>query len=326
MNFYEQEEKFKSNYNKKFKFKHVKKKCLCFNTNHIKLFNLDRYNLKTSVVLCDKCGLVYSNKVLGNLDLSEFYSSDSYRHFYNILSSNNDGDFVDSQYHDTVSIKEPLAIIQRCIPHINNLNILDFGAGYAQLSRTLNKDNNLICIDQSKKTIESLNKDGIKAYSGGVEILKELNYQYDLIILSHVVEHFYDFNKELQTIMNYLKQDGFIYIEVPNLDVKYNMDQIQNAHNYYFTKNTLFYFASKLGLQTNIYSENVNKLHLGGMFFKKNNKFKYSKADEINKIRNYHKSLYTLNVKLEKINIYVREKIKFFLGVKLTARFRKLIN
>ena len=41
--------------------------------------------------------------------------------------------------------------------------------------------------------------------------------KYDLIILSHVLEHFLDLDSELNNISLLLKEDGIVYIEVPGL-------------------------------------------------------------------------------------------------------------
>ena len=81
---------------------------------------------------------------------------------------------------------------------------------------------------------------------------------------------------------------------MPNLDSKYNLEQFQNAHNYYFTKNTLLFYVTSLGLSPDYICEKVNKLHLGVIFSKKNNEIiNYDLNDEINKIQNYHKKMVT---------------------------------
>ena len=327
MSFFYHLENFKSEYNKKFKHKHVKRKCLCSNGSGKKLFNLDRYNLITSVIMCYECGLVYANKVLSEQDIMNFYSSDSYRFFYNYLDGGK-RNFEDNQISDKESLIEPLKLIKDFLPKDKkNFKILDFGSGFAQLSRALNLNDNLICIDFSNKANEYLINLGIESYSGGIEILEKINIKFDLIILSHVVEHFYNFNEELKKILSYLKEDGVTYIEVPNLDAKYNLDQIQNAHNYYFTKNTLLYYMSKLGLNCERHQEKVNQLHLGAIFKKDKNAYYYfSKTDEVIKIIKSHKKFMTFRELLKRFNINLRETLKSCIGLRRTVYIRELMK
>ena len=270
-NIYE-EEVFKRDYRRIFTKSYVLKSCLCGSKENKLLFELDRYNLLTSVVLCLKCGLVYANKILSHKDLINFYASDSYRFFYNVVNPKNenlvDDQFIDIQLFDKQSIQNTTSIIENTYIGSPNEVILEFGSGYAQISRSIPRKGKLVCIDYSEKAITYLKKKGIEAHIGGIEVLDKLNYRYDLIILSHVAEHFYDFNNELIQIIKYLKKNGMIYIEVPNLDSKYNLDQFQNAHNYYFTKNTLLHYTSLMDLKYEYVDEKVNGIHLGAIFSK----------------------------------------------------------
>jgi glycosyltransferase involved in cell wall biosynthesis len=42
--------------------------------------------------------------------------------------------------------------------------------------------------------------------------------KYDCLILSHVLEHIYDLNKFIETISLNIKEDGYLYIEIPNAE------------------------------------------------------------------------------------------------------------
>ena len=59
---------------------------------------------------------------------------------------------------------------------------------------------------------------------------------FDLIILSHVLEHFTDPVASLAVIADKMTQDSFLYIEVPNF---YGHPSVQYAHNYCFTEASL---------------------------------------------------------------------------------------
>ncbi len=131
---------------------------------------------------------------------------------------------------------------------------------------------------------------------------------------------------ELNQILKYLKKNGIVYIEVPNLDSKYNLDQIQNAHNYYFTKNTLLHYASLLNLKAEYVNENVSDIHLGVIFSRERNKpFTYNRKDEIKKIISFHKNLLSLGNFIKKNRSQISEKIKNLLGISITIGIRKFI-
>ena len=70
---------------------------------------------------------------------------------------------------------------------------------------------------------------------------KKFFLKFDIIILSHVIEHFQDFINDINELKKCTHENTLFYIEVPSMDLKYNLDQLQNAHNFYFTK-IRFYF------------------------------------------------------------------------------------
>ncbi|MBV4428313.1 methyltransferase domain-containing protein [Clostridium tyrobutyricum] len=70
--------------------------------------------------------------------------------------------------------------------------------------------------------------------------------KFDLIILSHVLEHFLDIDSELEIIYKLLKPTGYLYVEVPGLKsllIGYDkcdfLHYLQNAHTYSFDLDTL---------------------------------------------------------------------------------------
>jgi hypothetical protein len=55
---------YRAKYNKDFYLNTEYKKCLCGSFSSKKLFGYDRYLLKTSVVVCKNCGLIFCNPIL----------------------------------------------------------------------------------------------------------------------------------------------------------------------------------------------------------------------------------------------------------------------
>ena len=68
--------------------------------------------------------------------------------------------------------------------------------------------------------------------------IKDVKQKFDLVILSHVLEHLTDLKKNITHLYDITNK--YIFIEVPGNVNK--LQSIQNAHNYYFSINTLNYF------------------------------------------------------------------------------------
>jgi 2-polyprenyl-3-methyl-5-hydroxy-6-metoxy-1,4-benzoquinol methylase len=91
----------------------------------------------------------------------------------------------------------------------------------------------------------------------------------DLIICSHVVEHFVHPVRELLGLRSLLSNTGFMYIEVPGIKYlrrgKYDfLDTLQNAHIFYFTLTTLRNFLGTNGFAFTCGSEYIRSIFSKG--------------------------------------------------------------
>ena len=75
--------------------------------------------------------------------------------------------------------------------------------------------------------------------------LEKVDKQIDLFILIHSLEHLHEPIEYLKSLKKLSPK--YILIEVPGIVSKFG-DSIQNAHNFYFSKNTLMKVCSKAGL------------------------------------------------------------------------------
>ena len=95
---------------------------------------------------------------------------------------------------------------------------------------------------------------------------KIANEKFDIIIISHVLEHVNEPKNFLLNAMGSLNKNGLIYIEVPSiqnigLSNDHLMDYFHVAHPWSFTKNNLLKVCSELNLVP-IYSDNVIRVIL----------------------------------------------------------------
>lgn len=76
---------------------------------------------------------------------------------------------------------------------------------------------NVIGVDPDIETVKNARERGLNVYQGSVESLVELNIKFDVITLSHVIEHMYDPVESLRACHRLLKPGGRIWIETPNI-------------------------------------------------------------------------------------------------------------
>lgn len=201
----------------------------------------DRYGIAQRTVLCRRCGLIQSNPRMSEASLRLFYGSDEYRRLY-------DGDdfvsAVERNFEDGrgeivlagVAGVRPLAEIDA---------VLEFGAGGGwNLLPFVRAGVSAVGYDYSPQLVELGRSKGIDLRVGGLE---DVEGSYDVIVLNHVVEHFTDVPAGLRTLASHLRPGGFLWVEVPDMD-NFHLGQLQSAHTYYFTMQTLAHAASLAGL------------------------------------------------------------------------------
>ena len=74
-------------------------------------------------------------------------------------------------------------------------------------------------MDPSRSCVLHINNEHkIDAKIGGLFNLNSLfnEKEFDFVILTHVVEHIYDLSTAIQNIYSILKDDGILYLEVPD--------------------------------------------------------------------------------------------------------------
>jgi SAM-dependent methyltransferase len=174
----------------------------------IGLGNLDYHHL---INMCNKCGFVFASPVLNEELINKFYESMS-----------------NYEHPESVGVRPEVEIrqIQRQFEIISSRfsngfsgKALDIGCSTAVLlSRFQEAGWQVLGLDPSDKCIQiskKLNVDVIKGFFS-VELLKK-EAPFNLVILSHVLEHLVDPNIVIEGIRELLSDDGLLYIEVPNL-------------------------------------------------------------------------------------------------------------
>ena len=318
-------EDFKINFNRDFKLNLEYKKCLCGSSLGKKLFRYDRYLLKISVVICKNCGLIFCNPMLKKPFIENFYRSDFYRILYNDLSL--------GEIKEDIFVGEPLenssnahALLKKYLLNANNLNILEVGCGNSANLIHFRKTNQLFATDFSNESKKNALRMGISFKQGGVDQIKKFNIKkFDIVILSHVIEHFIDFDNSILEIKKFTDENTLFYIEVPSMDLKYNLDQIQIAHNYYFTKNTFLFHLKRLGL-ISLEQGEVNIINQYGIFKNAKTSPYTQNIDEYKRIIKVHRNFFYNFYWSYLLNLYLRKFIKKLIGKSITTFIRNILE
>jgi SAM-dependent methyltransferase len=244
--------------------------CFCGSSNYRQITQKDRYGIDYSLCLCVDCGLLYSNPRMTEESFEQFYRDD-YRMIYSDrmeIGTYTDEQKGSSRIKDMVY--DTLKEFELPMPKI----VFEIGCGTGSSLVPFKKDCDCIGVDYDADAINKGRDLGLDLRHGGIDILEATGKQADLIIMSHVLEHMTDIERELKRIRNLLNDKGVLYVAVPGFYVYNKSAMFQNAHNYQFTGNTLSYVMRCCGFSEFILDEQIESLWHKSDFMTKENKYK----------------------------------------------------
>lgn len=200
--------------------------------------------------ICRKCGFVYMYPLPSKEDLDNYYEESYWEKHHQstgLVNKTKDNSF-DSRNK---------AIYEWCKPFIKdeNTKVLEIGAGYGHTLAYIKQEANCKVegIEPSKEGAYNAEKSyDIKTFNGFLEDF-DTDQKYDVIILSHVFEHFFNPMEALDIIRKLIKKDGILFIEVPNLlnpnPTKHKLGWFSKEHISYFSKDKLNYMLKSNGFE-----------------------------------------------------------------------------
>lgn len=205
---------------------------------------------KDSVIRkCESCGLIFLDSkemsVEKTNDLERYYNEE-----YGFENSLISGKKISVSEHFEIRMKTQRQIISSITPYLKNFfDILDIGCGCGSLLYLL-KDyvNSYAGIEINREQAEFARvKLNCNIYSRIKEIPK--GQKFDSIFLISVLEHIDKPFEVLEELKGLLKQDGFLYIEIPNCDealLHYLPENsIKSYKKFFYHKAHLYYFTDK---------------------------------------------------------------------------------
>ena len=202
-------------YNDTIKLK-VVEVCFCGGESFTLLTRFDRYGLPFGSKICENCGLILQTLSIEKSSLKIFYDR-----IYWPLNTNS----TDPSLFNTISssISELLEFLMPEVKiNSKNLILYEIGCGNGnrlkQIKDAFSDQYNVEAIgcDYSKLALQEARKLGLTVRNGGLETF-ESEKAADVLILSHVFEHFSDLNEALDSIENITHENSIVYIEVPGV-------------------------------------------------------------------------------------------------------------
>jgi SAM-dependent methyltransferase len=163
------------------------------------------------IVVCKTCGFVFADKIPLQKEFDHYYAVMS-KYEFNYANGAVSKDYLN---HFT-------KIVNFLIPNIarKKAAILDIGCSTGGLLSIfkLKGYTNLLGIDPSSSCIKAVRKlYRIEASVNNIANFKT-DKKFDLIILSAVLEHLVDFTQAILKIRSLLKDQGLLFIEVPDVE------------------------------------------------------------------------------------------------------------
>lgn len=201
---------------------------------------------------CNSCGLYVRYPMPSSSELEQIYKKCYSEENININSTN--------QLSPVEGYKKLAKYISEKFLCKQSNNILDYGAGTGGLLKELysiNRGKNSVFdgIEYSQDAISSVNKE-----SQGVSLYSDLNslkdIKYDIVTMIEVIEHLTHPWDDLNSLYNYIDDDGIIIISTPNLKGLNSIlsgcnwrEQIKPFHLIMFEKTFLYKLLKDVGFK-----------------------------------------------------------------------------
>jgi SAM-dependent methyltransferase len=242
--------------------------CLCGSEEAIPLSEKDRFGFPVGVVACGRCGLVRTSPRLAAENLPTFYDLDYHALHQSVLNPTSNTALFRKGQGTTV-----YNLLRRHLPK-GRLLVAEIGAGtggvlreFAVAARHDGRDVDLIGCEYARDFVEVGRAVGTDLREGGAEALIGMP-PFDVLIMSHVLEHFPDPITELVRIRQLLKPGAIVYVEVPGLLTlhkkrEYEFDLLEYltlAHTFHFSRQSIIQTMRRAGFEVVSADETVRSV------------------------------------------------------------------
>jgi SAM-dependent methyltransferase len=173
-----------------------------------------QHNLNLTTVICNNCSFVFTNP-LPPQDTYERFYVEAYEKFYKYTLTRPASGFGEN---------EPAYFTRRLdwiesVNALKGLRLLDVGPGQGGILWWARRRGAVVMgIEPSPLLSQDLANLGLPCVCSSFGNLQmPTNKKFDIIVMSHVLEHFYDPNPALEKCRTILADSGILVVEVPNI-------------------------------------------------------------------------------------------------------------
>lgn len=204
----------------------------------------------TKIFFCPTCHHWFSYPTPDSLELERYYK-ESYSRRRSL--------YFNEKYYALMERRSQAQIgfINKCLQesgfreNYHEWEIVDFGCGIGALVAMLQRSGVKYVIGYDIDP-EAVNF-GHKRWSANIAIgtlddLLKRHGQFNLLILSHIIEHLPDIQQTLLKLFQTVKQGGWVFIEVPNcFQEMFTADMDPESHLHFFSRQSLTLLLNHLG-------------------------------------------------------------------------------
>jgi 2-polyprenyl-3-methyl-5-hydroxy-6-metoxy-1,4-benzoquinol methylase len=223
-----------------------------------KIISSDKSVLEMPLAECRNCGFVFVSSLPSDDEVNAYYKSDVFWQSKMSTSVNTEFPCWSDVFEQNPSLHERHSRAIRQFNYIaklrnfeKNTSVIDVGAGFSPFLYVCKENNlkNLYAIEPSEEICDFLEKQGVSIAANTFEewFDKNENKKFDLIVVSHTLEHLKDPGYFLSNISKYLSPNGVLYIEVPHRDDRQEIHG--GLHFLFFDVTTLRLAIEKYGFQ-----------------------------------------------------------------------------
>ena len=225
--------------------------CICGSKADKIISERDRLGSPCRYVICLNCGLIRANPTMDAESTRYFYE-----HHYQALYHTEPGRTVDNETEFKGMSDYSAAHYLPKAVLVDNSRVIMIGCGTGAALMPFHKaGHKCIGADYAEEKINFGRAQGLDLRAGHYETLLKNDYKADLVLLSHVMEHFVDLADDFAKISQMLSDNGTVMIDVPDITKTYlypRGDLLYGAficHNYWFSPESLDNTMSLLGFE-----------------------------------------------------------------------------
>jgi len=223
--------------------------CPCGRKDDYQIASHDRYGIPIKTVICRNCGLGRTSENFDDHSTEIFY-----RHYYRKLYLG-ESEATDLFFADQISRGNAFADRISQLRPLKGLRVCDVGCGAGGMSVPfITRGASYVGCDLGDRYLKYGKALGLSLYKGSISAIN-CPKTFDLILLSHVLEHVLNPKSMIMALAHRLSHGGLLAIEVPGLlsiDTFYQRYELafHLAHPFHYCSVTLRELARQCGLET----------------------------------------------------------------------------